>query len=405
MQQPKRVFLTYTKTYYTALLSGLVILAGINVVADPELIYQIVSIKGFNQSKPFNATTGSRRVKSMNLKMGNYNTIILGTSRALGGLDPLHSALKSKNAYNAALGGTNLYQIYKVFEFSRRHLPLQTVIFGLDHDIFLGGEIDEAQESLSGDFINSGFAGKNSIQLHLNSLLSMRSLNYSLQTILFNIKGLQLEVEDTSRGFRNQINQNLQHRQLFNRRHKRDLSISWETNISSEKLNLFRKIIQICRENNIQLYLFISPVHARQLEVLHILGVNSSDQWKRDLVKILAEDALLHPNSPPILLWDFSGYNSITTEPVPSLDSKQKMRWYTESSHYKKHLGDLILDLILNYPEKVRNVPNDFGIILNHTNIESHLAHLRTERKKYIKKFPQDLGEIKQIATQIGKQK
>ena len=73
----------------------------------------------------------------------------------------------------------------------------------------------------------------------------------------------------------------------------------------------------------------------------------------------------------PYPLWDFSGYNSLTTEDVPpDGDSETQMKWYWESSHYKKELGDLVLDRIFDYHHPERIVPDDFGVLLTPKNIK-----------------------------------
>ena len=44
-------------------------------------------------------------------------------------------------------------------------------------------------------------------------------------------------------------------------------------------------------------------------------------------------EVITHPKAPPITLWDFSGYNTVTTEPVPPLEDRQAtMQYYWETS-------------------------------------------------------------------------
>lgn len=118
------------------------------------------------------------------------------------------------------------------------------------------------------------------------------------------------------------------------------------------------------------------------------------EQWKRELIKILAEDSAAHPNERPFPLWDFSGYNTYTIEDVPPPgDTRAKMQWYWESSHYKKELGDKVLDKIFGID---RNLPSDFGRQINADNIEQHLAWIRAQQQEYIKSHPADVQEIEQ---------
>jgi hypothetical protein len=105
----------------------------------------------------------------------------------------------------------------------------------------------------------------------------------------------------------------------------------------------------------------------------------------------------------PFPLWDFSGFTELTTEPFPPLGDKEtKMRWYWESSHYKKELGDLVLDRMFDYKHPDREVPKDFGVLLTPENIESHLAWIREGRERWAKQFPEDVREIAELARKAG---
>jgi len=103
-------------------------------------------------------------------------------------------------------------------------------------------------------------------------------------------------------------------------------------------------------------------------------------------------------------LWDFSGYNSLTTEDVPpDGDSETQMKWYWESSHYKKELGDLVLDRIFDYHHSRRIVPDDFGILLTSENITAHLCRIRDKQREYHKLHPGDVAEIEELAKNLHK--
>jgi len=105
--------------------------------------------------------------------------------------------------------------------------------------------------------------------------------------------------------------------------------------------------------------------------------------------------SLLEKNTPNYSLWDFSGYNEITTEPFPSLNDKTtQMQWYWESSHYKKETGDLVLDTLLNYKQADRKAPAKFGVKLTSKNIEQHLFNQRVNRDKFTASHSEIVNEI-----------
>ena len=102
---------------------------------------------------------------------------------------------------------------------------------------------------------------------------------------------------------------------------------------------------------------------------------------------LFVEKIAIKKNKIPFRIMDFSVYHYFTSEMVP-LKPEIAMQYYWESSHYKKELGDIVLDRLLDIsPYK------DFGIELNSQNIDNHIQKLRDDREKYIdiKKYRQEV--------------
>jgi hypothetical protein len=74
---------------------------------------------------------------------------------------------------------------------------------------------------------------------------------------------------------------------------------------------------------------------------------------------------------------DFSGFNAVTTEPVPA-DPRAVMTSYRDPSHYKREIGNRLLDIALANREAS---PDDaFGKRIRPDTIEGHLASIRRDR-------------------------
>jgi len=73
------------------------------------------------------------------------------------------------------------------------------------------------------------------------------------------------------------------------------------------------------------------------------------------------------------------------------------MEWYWESSHYKKELGDRVLDLIFSHVEPGRVVAEDFGVKISSDNIEQHLAKIRRDREHWRTTHPSDVAETEAL--------
>jgi hypothetical protein len=138
-------------------------------------------------------------------------------------------------------------------------------------------------------------------------------------------------------------------------------------------------IVEACDRNNIELKLFVEPTHAIMQQWVKRSGnLPAVERWKRALVLIVTKFAPNNDGS--IVLWDFSGFNSINTEKIPD-NPQQTMRWYIDPVHYTKETGDLMIEKIFNNSSASQGVPQDFGVIINEQNIDAHLKSLRTVRE------------------------
>ena len=155
--------------------------------------------------------------------------------------------------------------------------------------------------------------------------------------------------------------------------------------------------------NNIEVHLFISPSHAWHWEGLRNIGLwENWEQWKQELVRInQSESDKARKSAYPLL--DFSGYNSITTETVPTLDSYSPMQWYSDSSHYNHACGDLILDRVLTHNDPSKPIPDDFGIMVDTHNINGHLSDIRAARQHYADSHASDVQEMAELSNQVWK--
>lgn len=140
----------------------------------------------------------------------------------------------------------------------------------------------------------------------------------------------------------------------------------------------FRKILELCYKNSIKLDIIFGPSHIRQWEAYdYYQDIETWYKWKKDVVLFVAKIADEQEKT-PYRIMDFSVYHELTAETVPT-NPKEKMKYHWEASHYKKELGDIVLDRLLDIsPYK------DFGVELNIQNIDNHIQNLREDRVKFI---------------------
>ena len=75
-------------------------------------------------------------------------------------------------------------------------------------------------------------------------------------------------------------------------------------------------------------------------------------------------------------------------------DLVETIKVYWESSHYKKELGDLVLDDLFEYRHTSRDGDHKFGVQITSNNIDSHLEIIRQEKKTWRKNNPNGVDEL-----------
>ncbi|OLN29629.1 hypothetical protein DVDV_0981 [Desulfovibrio sp. DV] len=124
------------------------------------------------------------------------------------------------------------------------------------------------------------------------------------------------------------------------------------TGVSS--LEDFKSLLRYCRNQGIETSVLINPFHAVLYDVLREAGLwDTYLAWRQAVIALTAE-ANADGVGPHIALWDFSGYNAITTEPVLTADGlRDDLDYFADSFHYKRDVGNLMLRRMLAGEEGV----------------------------------------------------
>lgn len=93
-------------------------------------------------------------------------------------------------------------------------------------------------------------------------------------------------------------------------------------------------------------------------------------------------------------LFDFSGFNSVTSETVPKPGDRSDMRNYWETSHYREKVGNAILRRL----DGGECAPDGFGDELLPETIGAHIAMLRQRRSRYLPSHAYEAGVARRIA-------
>lgn len=373
----------YNLLFAVIFVACLLSIALFNIIIDPLGLLGTPAMRGINLNK-IALSSHERLHKAAELVRKKPENIFIGSSRTQVGLDPEHYLqITGKPAYNTAFVGANMYEIQRYFQHALHNQPnLKQVIVGIDFFSF-----NEFKKNTP-DFDDSRLE-KSSITLKdfIGTALTVDGIKLSVRTLKSNFKDPNEQKEYEPNGMRWNGNQEtLENAKDIFIGTVQDYLTSDELyrsySLSVAQLDRLKKLKAVCDERNIKLIIFISPSHALQWESIYAAGLwPTFEQWKRDVCQI-------HP------VWDFSGYNSITAETVADT-----MKLYWDPSHYRKEVGNLVLNRLLHYKED--QVPWDFGVLITPNTVESRLETIRQERYIWTLQNPDDRNLVQQVKDEI----
>ena len=410
----QQIFFYYLTTIGvgTAILLSLVI--ALNYFMDPYSVYDAPQITGVNSNKP-ELFKHLRLTKAHVVERQKPDALVIGRSRTEHGLDPEHPALSRRyNTYSLALNGATIYENLRYFQHANAINPLKAVVLAIDFfqfNAYRPNSPDFSEERLVSDIHGD--------QRHVSFRTDLASTLASFDTLTASVKTLfQQSNRENVILPRGQVQQPDKDSIIMRSGGRHEAALYSELNYISHlyfprpykkfefstedgsvnTFDYFRRILEDSHRKKIKLRILISPAHARQWELVASTGLwDQWETWKREVVR-LNEEVSRWYRQKPFPLWDFSGYNTYTIEPVPKLGDKiSMMQWYWESSHYRKELGDLVLDRVMNYSDPHRPIADDFGVQLTSRNVERQLEIIREGHRQYGERHPEEVAEIDEL--------
>ncbi len=391
--------------------------AAVNLVIDPYGVHRLVEIEGFNAVKP-SAQGNLRLAKAYNITSQSPEGVLLGNSRVEQGFNPAGASVRfHRSIYNAGLPGSTIYENYRYLQHAARLGTLKVAVLGLDIFAFNTNMFRQASNFSEGRLAVQ-LDGQITRLWNLARFRDLHQIYVAWPTLMKSIATVMDQDEPwastrTMLGF-NPVREGDEYAKVKsywrsfrkqNRKHIRllqahPMNFGPTAGWPNGSMVYFERLVAFCRAKNIKLMLAIHPYHAHMLEVLHGSGAwRVFESWKRELVAVLASDRARHPGAVEFELWDFSGYNSITTEKVPPQGSTQVTKWYWGSSHYKQSVSPLMGQRAFDYGD-LAPVPADFGILLRPNNLETHMQGFAARRQAYRQARPKEMADIQRLFAQ-----
>lgn len=368
---------------------GSSIVGAVNFLVNPYDIFSCSESKYF-KNKPL-LESFQRPYKAAKTNSLQPETLIFGTSRTDRGIDPDNQNFdKPHLIFNASLNSATPIEAEKFFDEALSNQKFKRFIYGVDLFSFYAK-----------DLTRDGFDSDAFEPFPLKYIFSISVFIDSIKTIVksdtaspYYENGKMAEIN-----LKKELDNADGHKKLFLSSEKSYVMHTYNDDFlitQQEHWKAFERILDKAHKHNIEVILFISPSHARQWEVLSVRQDWSVFEKFREKLVAINENEALKNNRASFVLWDFAGYHESTTENVPN-DPKIQMKWYWDSSHYKKELGDIVLDRIFDGNFSGGAEYQDFGIKLTSHNIYTHLGKIRTDRKQWQTSHLKDVAEIQAL--------
>ncbi len=391
-----RLFFRYLLIIIVTVLTLAGVIAAFNYFVNPFGVYSGPQISWVGDNKP-HIYRNARMVKAHWITRAQARGLVLGSSRSDVGLHPATAVwpAKADPGFNASIPSARIYELLQYLRHANAEGNIRVLVLGLDFFMFDGNFVsergfDESRLHIHGPLHRTLGA----IQDTLRTLLSYDALEASFDTlrqqntvaVAYHAYGAQ-----NTRNRENTILRKGGYRAAFSAALRETVTsrdgiaaLDYGPSVIEDNapLNHFREIVDYCVSQQIELHIAISPVHALWLEAIARLGKwDDYERWKRDVVRVVESRRRDHA-TPKIEVWDFSGANSITREPIPQKDEPERaMTWYWEASHYKRETGDLMLRKM--FGDRTEPHFAKFGVRLSGKNLDAHLQNIRIGMQQY----------------------
>lgn len=356
MKSQKWIKVTFLLTLVLILISML-----FNYIVNPCKVFD----NNFIQKNDIRLSLENYRiVKFYYAKKLKPNILMIGTSR-IAHLNPeeLNKYVVGKT-YNLGLHGAGIVEQYYNIDYFIKNSNINTIVIGIDFASFTeeinepysdynlksGFNIDRFSTFYYKDYLNAlvGFVPlKNSI-IALGDKYYERELDTNIENGWDNrndrYKELELEGTDA---IKNRIAESLEEysrdNYLFN-------SASLKNYQQINKyIEYLKKIVVLCKNNNINLKIYISPIYCKHFDLIYSKGLGKTfEHWKKEIVKFVE-------------IYDFTGSNIVNND----------LNFFLDSSHARASVGKYIFSVL--YDDKTIEVPKGFGVLLNSSNVDMYI--------------------------------
>lgn len=356
----RRVFRVYVRTLLTMAIIGGLVIAALNVTGDPYRAFGLVTWNRIDQGR---RKDGDRPSKAEMVMRGDWQAMFVGDSRVEVGLDPAHPALDGLKTYNLGLSGATWIETVDAAKLALRENRLKLLVVMVDFERF------RRNEPAGADYPTSPFNPRMSmLEYRMSTLLGTQATSHAVNVLSSAMKNKDRRQRRDGLLIREAGKVKIDHEAMF--RGGLSMEMNLPERMPEQSVKMLEELAAMCRARGTRLVLVVPPYHALVLERLARAGAwEQYAQWMRTMSEIAAEG-----NAE---LWDWAGCEGAHAEGVPVPGAGGWMRWYWETVHFTKELGDVKLEATLNGR-------GDGNVVrLTPGNVELRLIELRQQLKIY----------------------
>jgi hypothetical protein len=384
----------YLAIFFACVLAALALVSAVNYHVDPYLLHQWDSPL-LQRLRP---TTEKLSVWGKTYAVARYRpaVVYIGNSRTEMGL-PANSArtlFEGKSVFNSAVSGASIGEAMRLAEHAARVSHVDTMVWGIDAPSF---SLELGSAGVEPGLTDGGpafFARRALLNIKRGLTVDMtrdtwRILSGSYDGVCLSSLALHGQRDESCLTSRNRTWTGTA--RAFTPRLQ---EFGDGLGPTEPALRAFDASVgKLCRVGT-RLRLYINPTHALTLDALYWRGKwDAMETWQRDLAQMAGR---YRRQGCDVRLFDFSGFNSITSEAIPQVTGARDMRYYWEASHYRDNVGRFILARLFGGPEPV---PADFGVELTETGIAAHHAVTRAARERYHVQHAEETAYLRHVLT------
>jgi len=384
---PETVYRRYTCGVLGITIGLMLLTAAFNRVVDPFWYFRDVEVVGFNAKKP-SFRLSERDVKPAILMREQPDAVILGSSYAEIGFDPLHPRLTDggvAKSFNFAFGGAPWRMNFCTFEFVLSVAKPRRIVLGIHADVLPAADCTEDIARMKDTRWGALLLSASALEASIRTVSRQRKEKRNSHTRegLFIFTRFEPGVDERFRLYFNLI---LKGKRTCQKDYlERSVAIpGWSSPAegSPKDLSGLRDIVNAVSGRDIKVKLVVYPRHALRMELDYLCG-EAEARWQA--LWQIARYLETHPPAPPasIEIWDFQGYSAYTTEPL----SSGLMAFWQDPEHFNYEFGNVMLDWMFGAVPQ-RGI-DGLGYRVTTATLSARRAWFEEQRMAYLRAHPE----------------